>query len=279
MKKTNFSRHFQHELCLSLGARGLKSNGILGRNVVCVIELKSIQDSENMFHGERILRPQLLNTASREDAEKSLADIVRLNRWSGAHRLIRLLMRQAVKGNDPFTLLDVGAASGDSGRVILQSYPRASVTSLDKNPKNLMAAPEPKLAGDAFELPFANRSFDFVFSSLFLHHFSESEVVSLLVEFARVARRAVLISDVERHNLARWFLPASRWIFNWHWLTVHDGSASVRSAFTRKELLGLAKEAKLNDISVAAHRPAFRLSMVGWIDGSGQYSRRPGGRS
>jgi hypothetical protein len=223
--------------------------------------------NNNFWHCERIVRPQLLNSAAPEDAEKSLADIVRLNRWFGAHRVIRHLLRQVVWRNEFFSLLDVGAASGDSGRVILTSYPRASVTSLDKNPKNLAAALEPKLVGDAFALPFADGSFDFVFSSLFLHHFSEPEVVVLLGEFARVARRAVLISDVERHNLAFWFLPASRWLFGWHWLTVHDGSVSVRSAFTGDELRGLAVEAKLKDISVTAHRPAFRISMVGWIDG------------
>ena len=74
-------------------------------------------------------------------------------------------------------MLDVGAASGDSGRAILESYPCASVTSLDKNPNNLAAALEPKLVGDAFALPFANASFDFVFSSLLLHHFSELDAV------------------------------------------------------------------------------------------------------
>ncbi len=227
---------------------------------------------ENFWHGERIVRPQLLNTASPQDARQSLADIGRLNRWFGAHRIIRHLLRQVAGHSDSFSLLDVGAASGDSALVILKAYPHATVISLDKNPNNLAVAREPKLAGDAFALPFADGSFDFVFSSLFLHHFSESEVVALLREFARVARRAVLISDVERHNLARWFLPASRWLFHWNWLTVHDGSVSVRSAFTATELFALAQEAKLDSISVSAHHPAFRLSMVAGVGSSNQDS-------
>ena len=210
----------------------------------------------------RLVRPQLLNTAPRPDAEKSLADIARLNRWFGAHRIIRQLLRQVVLPNTPFTLLDVGAASGDSARAILQTYPLATVTSLDHNPQNLQTAPPPKLAADAFALPFPNASFDFVFSSLFLHHFSEPQVVTLLTEFARVARRAILISDVERHPLARWFLPASRWLFRWHWLTVHDGAVSVQSAFTPSELLALAQQANLQNISISTHRPAFRLSLI-----------------
>ena len=169
--------------------------------------------SGRFWQGERVVRPQLLNEASREDAERSLADLVRLNRWFGAYRVIGQLLRQVVGTGDSFSLLDVGAASGDSGRVILKAYPEARVTSLDKNPNNLAAALEPKLAGDAFALPFADGSFDFVFSSLFLHHFGEREVVALLGEFGRVARRAVLVSDVERHHVARWFCrrPGGFW--------------------------------------------------------------------
>ena len=81
--------------------------------------------------------------------------------------MIRHLLRQVVRRDDSFTLLDVGAASGDSGRAILESYPRASVTSLDKNPNNLVAALEPKLVGDAFTLPFADGSFDLYFRHCF----------------------------------------------------------------------------------------------------------------
>jgi 2-polyprenyl-3-methyl-5-hydroxy-6-metoxy-1,4-benzoquinol methylase len=217
----------------------------------------------NFWQGPRVVGPQLLNTALPEDAEASLADLIRLNRWLGGHRVICYLLRQVVGRDQSFSLLDVGAASGDAGRMICRRYPRARVTSLDCNPRNLQWACAPKLVGDAFSLPFADGSFDFVFSSLFLHHFSEVQVEALLREFARVARRAVLISDVERHQLARWFLPATRWLCGWNWLTVHDGSVSVRSAFTRTELLGLARKAELRNIDVAVHRPAFRLSMVG----------------
>jgi len=221
-------------------------------------------DNNSFWQGPRRLIPQRLNKASRADAEKSLADIVRLNKWFGAHNVVRYLLRQVLDYRDSFSLLDVGAASGDSGRVVRESYPNATVTSLDVNLNNLKQAHSPKLVGDAFTLPFADKSFDLVFSSLFLHHFSESQAIALLVEFSRVSRRAVLVSDVERQLLSSWFLPATRWLFRWHWLTVHDGSASVRSAFTKSELLMIAQQANLANISVAAHRPAFRLSMVGF---------------
>ena len=71
----------------------------------------------------------------------------------------------------PFSVLDVGAASGDMGACIRQWYPAAKVTSLDYVASHLAGSPGQRVAGDAFRLPFRPASFDYVFCSLFLHHF------------------------------------------------------------------------------------------------------------
>ncbi|MGH9630289.1 MAG: methyltransferase domain-containing protein, partial [Bryobacteraceae bacterium] len=101
-----------------------------------------------------------------------------------------------------------------------------------------------------------------VFCSLFLHHFEDEQIVSLLSSFRRVARRAVIGSDLERHLLPYYFLPATRWLFHWHWITLHDGPVSVQAALKKKELERLAAAAGLKDTEVRVHRPAFRLSLI-----------------
>jgi Methyltransferase domain len=206
--------------------------------------------------------PEKLDHAPREEALGNLQDLVRVNKYFGGHATLRRMVGEFVRPDDPFSLLDIGAASGDMGAALRQAFPRATVTSLDRKPDHLRDAGAPKLVGDAFRLPFAEGSFDFVFSSLFLHHFSDEEVVRLLASFGCTARRAVLAIDLERGPLAYHFMPATRWLFGWHDISMHDGPASVQAAFKRDELATLAKKAGLTKARVSTHRPWARLSLV-----------------
>lgn len=211
----------------------------------------------------RVIRPEQLDSAPPDAAAASLADLIRINEVLGGHRLLRRLLADEVRVGEAFSFLDVGAASGDMGAVVRQDYPQARVTSLDLHEFHLRRATPPRVVADAFRLPFAASSFDFVFCSLFLHHFTDEQVRTLLAGFYRVARRAILITDLERHPLAYYFIPATRWIFGWSPITLNDAPISVEAAFLPEELERLARAAGVTEPLVRRHRPAFRLSLVG----------------
>ncbi len=211
---------------------------------------------------KRVIKPELLDHAPRDEARRNLAELVHINRRFGGHSTLRKLVAQVAGAADTFTLLDVGAASGDTGHLLQRHYPYARITNLDRNPVNLSAAPSPKLLANAFELPFRSGSFDYVLCSLFLHHFPDDQVIALLRGFYAIARRALLVCDLERHLLSYCFLPATKWIFGWERITLHDGPISVRAAFKAEELTALSKKAGIEGVRVFVHRPAFRLSML-----------------
>jgi 2-polyprenyl-3-methyl-5-hydroxy-6-metoxy-1,4-benzoquinol methylase len=211
---------------------------------------------------KRHIEPELLDHLSPEEARPNLADLVRINSRFGGHSVILRTLAAAVRADQSFSLLDIGAASGDTARLIRARYPAARVTSLDYNRTNLEKAPYPKLLADAFELPFGAGAFDFVLCSLFLHHFSDDRVVSLLASFYKVSRCALLVTDLERHLVPYAFLPATRFLFGWHNITVHDGIISVRASFRKPEMRDLFQQAGINNVEIAVHRPAFRISAV-----------------
>ncbi len=209
----------------------------------------------------RLVVPEILDTLTEDQARASLADLTRINARWGGHSTLRKLLRDHVGQEETFSMLDVGAASGDMAARVREWYPKARVVLLDHIAMHLKKASGDRVAGDAFHLPIRDRAFDFVFCSLFLHHFSDQQVVELLGGFGRVARRAVLVIDLERNPIAYYFLPWTRWLFGWDPVTVHDGTISVEAAFKPRELESLASRAGLADAHARAYWPAFRIAM------------------
>ncbi|HSP68693.1 MAG TPA: methyltransferase domain-containing protein [Bryobacteraceae bacterium] len=211
--------------------------------------------------GKRLILPELLDSLPREQARASLGDLVRINRRWGGHSTLRRLLAETVPAAGKFSVLDVGAASGDMGACMRQWYPGSAVTSLDYAESHLEGASGTRIAGDAFRLPFRRGSFDYVFCSLFLHHFTDEQVIALLKGFGEVARTAVLVIDLERNPIPYYFIAWSRPLLGWDPVTVHDGAISVEAAFHREELEELARRAGLRNPRARVYRPAFRIAM------------------
>lgn len=216
-----------------------------------------------MIHclGDRVLKPEILDTLPWEEARASLADLVRINRRWGGHSTLCKLIDETIPAREEFTVLDVGAASGDMGEGFRRQRPGARVTSVDYIASHLMNCPGPRVAADAFALPFSPRSFDYVFCSQLLHHFSDADVVRLLAGFAKVARKRVLVLDLLRNPLPYVFISSTRRLLGWHPVTVHDGKISVEAAFRARELAALAEQAGLANPRVRAFVPAFRIAL------------------
>jgi len=193
---------------------------------------------------------------SSEEMLRSLRDLALVNRrWGGSRALERHVaarMREAKRQR--VFLLDVGAGSGDVCRRLARALRREGLDSaavaLDLQWRHLAAGRRMfrkdallRAAGDAFRLPFAARSFDWVVSTLFCHHFSPEENVRLLRELARVARVGFALLDLRRHLFPLVFVSlAGRAVFRSR-ISVADGAASVRQAYTLEEACAIAAEA------------------------------------
>lgn len=106
------------------------------------------------------------------------------------------------------SVLDVGAGTGRAVEFLRERRPSLAVTGVEPVAALRDRAGErgvDLIAGSGDALPFADDSFDVVIATGVMHHLPDPSVV--IAEMARVARRAVMISDANRFGQGR--LPAS----------------------------------------------------------------------
>ena len=224
---------------------------------------------------ERRLDAELIDAPSliREDLELSLRQIAAVNRWLGGERSLRRCLSQL--RSDDIQLLDVGTGNASLLRRLLSWARRGGgrwhAVGLDSHPQVISIARReaqggdavPLVRADALALPFRSGSFDVALCTLTLHHFSDEQATSLVSELARVARRLVLVSDLERTPIA--YLSARALAATW-WrsnpLTRSDGPLSVLRSYTQDELRDIGKRSGLRDVRVSRHFP-YRLMLEG----------------
>ena len=217
--------------------------------------------------GARSTLPEMMDEPSVPDAQvdRALKELSVINRWLGGHRASRLGVARLIgslPSDQPVSVLDVGAGGSDLPGALAPLGRRFDVTSLDLNFHACLKAGEqyPPVAavnGSAFSLPFRDRSFDIVHVSLFLHHCTDAEARTLLVNLSRVARRGIVINDLHRHAFAYAGITMLTGILSRSALVRYDAPVSVRRGFLRSEIDALLPPGLESTASISWHW-AFR---------------------
>jgi SAM-dependent methyltransferase len=188
-----------------------------------------------------------------EEMARSLADIDFVNRrWGGSRAIERHLARSLTTPRGEIAILDVGAGTGAFAerlaRGLASRAARVRVVALDLQWRHLAAGRARRngahaVAGDVFALPFRPRAFDWVVSTLFFHHFSPEENVRLLRALSAAARSGFAVLDLVRHRIPLAFVSVAGPLLFASRVSVFDGKASVRQAYTTREARAIAAQA------------------------------------
>lgn len=207
-----------------------------------------------------------------DEYEDCIGELQLVNRWLGdAHSLKATLLREVESQRlTSFSILDLGAGSGELLRVTAtwarQTQRRVRAVGLELNVRMAESILEESerfdeissVRGDALKLPFADAEFDYVICSLFTHHLLDEQVVQVLGEMSRVAKRRIFVIDLHRHPVAYFLYTTLGKIVLHNRLLRHDGALSILRSFKRDELLELAQRAGLRDVWIERHFP-YRL--------------------
>jgi SAM-dependent methyltransferase len=198
---------------------------------------------------------------------RSVSDIVRSNTlFRGTEAVLAEMGDVFPRLPADATLLDIGTGMGDIPWRVQQAATQHALSlrtiGLDAGVvlvRDARARLSYGVCGDALRLPFASHSVDVVMCSQVLHHFRDDPALTLIREMHRVARIAVLISDLRRS----WTAAAGFWLasfpLRFHPVTRHDGVVSVMRGFTPRELADTIHDA-VGIRPLVHQRIGFRLT-------------------
>ncbi|MDO8331380.1 MAG: methyltransferase domain-containing protein [Fluviicoccus sp.] len=214
---------------------------------------------------KRSTQPELMDNddISSADYQQCLADLAAVNCLTRTHQSTLDWLEQAIRclpAGASVSILDVACGQGDLLRLIHRTAARrgfkVTLQGIDMNPNSAVAArqvtpPDMNITyrtGDVFTF-LPDPPPDFIVSSQFTHHLTDTQVVQFLQWMEQHARRGWFIADLQRHPVAYYGYTVLAWLARWHPVVQHDGAVSVARSFRRADWQALlAKAGILADI-------------------------------
>ena len=215
-------------------------------------------------------------TLATDALRQNLDELETINTWLGGYQpvldaLARLRPRFP-KGR-PLRVADLGSGGGDTLRHVARWGRKNGValelTGIDANAFMLDYAAAKSRAYaeisyqqvDIFSPEFQNQPYDVLTCSLFCHHFTDEELVTLLRQWQQQAQIAVVINDLHRHWLAYHSIKWLTRLLGGSYLVRHDAPMSVARAFRRQEWGELLARAGIKKYELR-WRWAFRWQVI-----------------
>ena len=228
---------------------------------------------------ERVDEEELLdlNEGTLDEAAQSLRDLTRINRWLGGGTFLRKYLFKRLRSLDPeepVSVLDIGSGSATTPVAIAKWARRnrktVRIVALDNNVRHLRIArqtvagyPEIELVrSDAICLPFRADAFDFVISTLFLHHFKPEALREMIPGFVRASRGEVLLNDLVRDHVPYLFFRLAGPLLALSPLTRHDGKVSLLRAYTAREMRAILDTAGYRQADIHLDWIYYRMTIV-----------------
>ena len=211
-----------------------------------------------------------------EVVDQTLRELDFINQWLGGNAVTLHALKYILKNQDKrkaLTIADLGCGSGEMLRLIARKAAKENrslqLLGIDANPNIIDFAKAQSSefnnisfeAANIFSEEFRLRKFDIVLCTLFLHHFTEEQLVDIFKSLYQQNRIGIIVNDIHRHPLAFYSIKWLTQLFSKSAMVKFDAPLSVRRAFTKSELTHILTKAGISDYRIR-WKWAFRWQLL-----------------
>jgi 2-polyprenyl-3-methyl-5-hydroxy-6-metoxy-1,4-benzoquinol methylase len=213
-----------------------------------------------------------------EVVDQTLRELDFINQWLGGNAVTLQGLKNVLKNqskNKEITIADLGCGSGEMLRLIAKNAAQENRTlkllGIDANPNIIEFAKTHTSEFDnisfeavnIFSEEFRDRKFDIVLCTLFLHHFTEDQLVAIFKSLHQQTTIGIIVNDIHRHTLAFYSIKWLTQLFSKSAMVKFDAPLSVQRAFTKKELADILSKAGITNYQLK-WKWAFRWQLIIW---------------
>ena len=203
-----------------------------------------------------------------EDVKICMKELNSINTLLGGHTITIDGADEFFKDKkSAFTVCEIGCGGGDNLKAISKKFPNAHFIGIDLKDSCIDFAQHQYIelhaqwiASDYSKVKF-NAKPDIIFSSLFCHHFSNEQLVHMLVWMKENSQKGFFINDLQRNPLAYYLIKGLTSIFSKSYMVKNDGPISVARSFKKKDWEFLFSKAGINNYGIK-WKWAFRYLVV-----------------
>ncbi len=196
-----------------------------------------------------------------EDIRRNMDELNTINTWLGGHNITIAGLKKLVGNTKKISICEIGCGGGDNLRAIRKWLTRRNIPAtfigIDINPFCIAVAEaafvDPGIdfiVSDYRSVGFENEKPGIIFSSLFCHHFTNEELISMLRWMQSNSIVGFFINDLHRHPLAYHSIRMLTKIFSRSYLVKNDAPLSVLRSFTKKDWQQLLETAGIIHYSI-----------------------------
>lgn len=219
--------------------------------------------------------PELMDSQHlpEEDLYLNYRELHTINRFLGGYRITLKGLARLATGHDQLSILDVGCGGGDMLKVVSawgkRNHIKLQLTGVDTSDaaidyarQNNIHLPEIEfLQADVFQHLGSGKRYDIIMNTLFMHHFTDEQIITLLRLMKSQAAVGFVVNDLERNRLAYHSIKGLTALFSRSYLVKHDAPVSVLRGFHEEEWWYLLSRALIATAEISWEW-AFRYLLI-----------------